>query len=550
MVNRGRSGGCVTCKQRRVKCDEAKPICRLCQRLGLRCGGYGTKYANLKFKGQNYKFNTGIIQSRISCPRPPAECDTAVPFFLDHYAKMGRDLRSARGFFEVLIPVYCSQSNNSALSLAVSAVASETLSLWRHSPDGLRWSQDIYTEAITCLRNAIKDRSERGKEATALAVLSLQLYENIAAIYGLRSATRIHHDGAVSLLPFGDSDNQMTGAYIRKFTLHAEISSAIRQKRPLQDIAYSWIGSKDLIFAPDNPSSALDIIGASVVALQTSYMQLLMRDTSEALSRSALKELVSKARRTDEQLLVWARSVPDYWQPVKIFSGIDVDPSIQTYRSICEVYPSCQIAAIWNLWRVQRILLIKITISSLDKFFYPTQSEHPNDQTFSEINSAAKYKQMSQDLVDSICYSIPFYLGNRTKCSTIADFTDPAILLPSYDSLGEGDKTRLIERNDDHRRHIIAQGPWHAMSPLSRLLTLFVEEYGRHMLSFLRPGQHEWICEQFLRVITLLNIPPLESGTAEDGCRISNSSNNESVNTQAEHIAKRVRKGLNFMSGP
>ncbi|KAL4950935.1 hypothetical protein BDW69DRAFT_201755 [Aspergillus filifer] len=32
--------GCLTCKQRRIKCDEGKPICRNCSRTGRRCGGY------------------------------------------------------------------------------------------------------------------------------------------------------------------------------------------------------------------------------------------------------------------------------------------------------------------------------------------------------------------------------------------------------------------------------------------------------------------------------------------------------------------------------
>ena len=32
--------GCITCKTRRVKCDEAKPICARCTKAGRSCGGY------------------------------------------------------------------------------------------------------------------------------------------------------------------------------------------------------------------------------------------------------------------------------------------------------------------------------------------------------------------------------------------------------------------------------------------------------------------------------------------------------------------------------
>ncbi|KFG84154.1 hypothetical protein MANI_024386 [Metarhizium anisopliae] len=33
-------GGCLTCKQKHAKCDEARPSCRNCSRKGLTCGGY------------------------------------------------------------------------------------------------------------------------------------------------------------------------------------------------------------------------------------------------------------------------------------------------------------------------------------------------------------------------------------------------------------------------------------------------------------------------------------------------------------------------------
>ncbi|PLB54254.1 C6 transcription factor [Aspergillus steynii IBT 23096] len=37
--------GCLTCKKRRKRCDEAKPSCRNCVRLGFTCEGYGSMWA-------------------------------------------------------------------------------------------------------------------------------------------------------------------------------------------------------------------------------------------------------------------------------------------------------------------------------------------------------------------------------------------------------------------------------------------------------------------------------------------------------------------------
>ncbi|KAL4949960.1 fungal-specific transcription factor domain-containing protein [Aspergillus filifer] len=36
--------GCLTCKRRRKRCDEAKPSCHNCDRLGLTCEGYGSMW--------------------------------------------------------------------------------------------------------------------------------------------------------------------------------------------------------------------------------------------------------------------------------------------------------------------------------------------------------------------------------------------------------------------------------------------------------------------------------------------------------------------------
>ncbi|KAH0042096.1 amidase signature enzyme, partial [Aureobasidium melanogenum] len=215
MVNRGRSGGCVTCKKRRVKCDEEKPECRRCRNRDVVCEGYVKKPIDLKFKDQSRKFGTascspqhlpspvrrlsepvqGVVSLHnrtstpnvqdqrnrhsgkaierqsgaartntklnraqdeliTSVPRPLAQIDVAVPFFLTHYASLGRDVQSARGYFEMLIPVYTSQQQDSALVLAISAVASEILSLWRHRSNSFKSPRVPYARAVARLQKS------------------------------------------------------------------------------------------------------------------------------------------------------------------------------------------------------------------------------------------------------------------------------------------------------------------------------------------------------------------------------------------------------------
>ncbi|RDW72732.1 Zn(II)2Cys6 transcription factor domain-containing protein [Aspergillus mulundensis] len=556
MVNRGPSGGCATCRQRRVKCDEGKPECRTCGRLKLRCGGYRTQSAStnhkFKFRDQTHKFKrpAGASVQRTVKPKclPQASPtlhslsapDTAVPFFLLHYALTGRDMESARGFYEILVPEYAAQPADSALCLAVSALASETLSLWRRGA-GLRSAEASYTQALACLRRTVSNATERGKTATLLTALALQMYENVAAIYGLRSgATRIHHDGAVSLLSFAaPSHTNKISAYVRRYILHSEVSSALRQKRSLRSNAYSLIATQDqdLLAAPDNPSSTLDLIGTAVAELQARY-DLASQDCTALLSQHLREKWHAEANRLDEQLLSWAQSVPSHWQPVRL-TGSEIDPSIPTYNLTCEIYPSCQIANVWNLWRCQRLILAKITLTSLTAVFH----REPGDQL-----NLVKSKQPLQDLVDSLCYSVPFYLGNRMKPSSMRDFTDPSIVFPTSPPSDHAGYPAI--HPDNHKRHLIAQGHWHIMSPLGCLLSLLSED-GQILAGHLREGQADWIRGQFLRVATLLRLRDEGSGGVE-GRRLSNSplSSSGTPDLKAESLAKSVRRAAVFLSGP
>ncbi|KAJ5261323.1 C6 zinc finger domain protein [Penicillium angulare] len=550
MVNRGRSGGCATCKQRRVKCDETKPKCRSCQRLGFGCE-YKTKYANLKFRDQNYRFHRTVA----TMPRSVAVPDTSVPFFLQHYASMGRQLSSARGFYEVLIPVYSSQSQNSALSLAVSALASKVLSLWRC--DDSRLPRENYTRAVNRLRSTIQHRDECGNPATSLAILSLQIYENISSVYGLRPGTRVHYDGAVSLLPFihSDSTNRVTNAYVRRFILHTEICSAMREERPLQESVRPWLEFKNRADAPQNLSSVLDNIGASVAELQARYVQL-SRNDNIMPSFSDLREITTEAKCIEDRLLTWARNVPEHWHALKVTSGKDIDQSIPAYLSTCEIYSSCSVATLWNFWRVQRLLIVKIAIGSLNTISTRGTDCPGSNETLPVNDYFVGYINTFQSLMDSVCYSVPFYLGNRIRPLNITDFDDPEILFPSCDFFihkGEGPFDEKItgpqSSRDEYRRHLHAQGPWHVLTPLIRLLTFFLDDCGQLLATFLRSGQIEWIREQLLRVTTLLHLPS-QTGEFNEKLQLSNLLPQGSDGTRVERLAQDIRQGLTFMSGP
>lgn len=591
MVNRGRSAACHTCKERRVKCNAARPECGPCKRLNLPCGGYKARPASLKFRDQTHKFfvtqrSEGYPQSSsgdsLSPPvesssssepelspaavlpapvpsfHPFSDPSNAVPFFLGHYASMGRDLGCARGFYEMLVPVYRSEQSDSAFALAVLAVATGIQNLWLDGPRGLLSSQDLYMQAVARVRLALKDDAERGRSATVLAVLTLQKYENLAAMYGLNAPTPIHHNGAVNLLS-ECVDGGVVAGYVRRFIFHMKVSSALRQKTPVQSDAMDLMRSMESGFAPDNPSAELDIIGASVAELQAVFLQAKSVAKSPASWLEKRTQCLEEAARIDATLQVWARTLPHHWHPTHLQ---DLHPTIPTYNATAAVYPSCQIASIWNLYRAQRLILVKTALTALNTCIHDETLQPLPWSPDSLINILTEFdawKARLQELVDEVCYTVPFHLGNRVTPSTMSDFSDPNLLLPSHHSLHNGSNrrrstARTYISEEEHRQHIIARGHSLIMGPLSNLLTLFsdVEEGEAWLSECLREGQLDWIRAQFVRVALVLRLPGAEEGEAVGGVGFGEQADvipMLGVKEGVGVLAKRVRGGAVFMSG-
>ena len=187
-------------------------------------------------------------------------------------------------------------------------------------------------------------------------------------MYDARQATPVHHNGALSLLPTAalDSLDGLIGTYVKAFVLHTEISSALRQKRPMHPKVYSYVSDLHTSsLVPGNFSSALDSIGASVAELQADYVRGLSRQhASGPVLEQQCKAWITAAGQIDELLWAWERDVTDRCRPVRLTSGHEFSPSITAYQSACDIYPSCQIATLWNLWRFHRLLLLKIEVGA------------------------------------------------------------------------------------------------------------------------------------------------------------------------------------------
>lgn len=110
----------------------------------------------------------------------------------------------------------------------------------------------------------------------------------------------------------------------------------------------------------------------------------------------------------DRRLVEWSGEVPLSWLPSRVSGNECIPLSITQaglYQSHYHVYLSVQIANSWNRRHISRIRVQAVTIAQL--------SLQP--PSLANYISQAACQNRIQQLIDDICATIPFYLGDRIK---------------------------------------------------------------------------------------------------------------------------------------
>jgi len=227
MVNTGRSRGCHTCKRRRVKCDEGRPGCATCIRLGHECAGYEKRPPRIRFavpktgpasesSGSSApeqpaadRSNGGPIVLFVAeqnirqykrlpsiSPQPmlaPPARDFALGFLVQYFANYGRHSTTARGFWESVPLMLRAEGcgSTSPATVAVTAVAMSMLHLWKGNASAFTAPSRALGRALAILQDALAKQHRRslpysGQPAPSSAAAK---YSAVLASFALQFTT-------------------------------------------------------------------------------------------------------------------------------------------------------------------------------------------------------------------------------------------------------------------------------------------------------------------------------------------------------------------------
>ncbi|KAK3202652.1 hypothetical protein GRF29_154g298618, partial [Pseudopithomyces chartarum] len=473
MVNFGRSWGCMRCKKRRIKCDELEPACKRCTKSGYTCPGYDSeKPIKIRFKDETalvtHRAGAGVSgPSRGSLPIPMTVLQEmresfetkSFNFFILNFATAGRDNVSSRGLWESVAPTIKSCSATSPVVEAATAVGGILYNIWRLHRDGPNARNPAFNRAIQGLRERLESGDPIDGPEVLMTILLLQFHENIAAVFGLRPASRMHYNGALALirsLPV-ESFSSLAARKLLLNVLNIEVSLSIRECKPVDPDLVPWFASLPYTL-PTNPAMNLSWIGISVANIQYRFEQISREHPycleKQCLHQNEIAALHDEILDFNKKSSRWLKEIPEHWFPIKWKSSTTPNPPIPMYLATCEIYPSVQIASVFNTHRGYQLIISKIlSIMHIHSWLPPDALPHDPHATI-------------QSLVDHMCSSIPFYLGNRISVQTIADLTNPKPkdFYPAYHNMDDPPIPREhILPEEAHRKHVVAYGAWHSM---------------------------------------------------------------------------------------
>jgi hypothetical protein len=409
MVNRGPSQACLTCKTRRIRCDEGRPTCRNCTKSKRTCLGYqgmqdAQKYIDPKTQGRSAIFGRDAAPQQQPTPPPfPHDpetektiADAFVKFFAD-FVLVSMDPAISRGYFDGLEQLLAQSNTTSVLYRATRVVALANAARGPEPYELSRNDQFYYMDTLKLFQQSLNDLDERLNNEAVMTASLLGLYEMIAAT-DVSSTALTAHTAGVSALVF--SKNHAPEDRPGK-ALFWWLNILPRNALELTDRLDGPIASMPASDA-GRPSHTLD---ALMLQLRPTLLKAYDILRNPKTSKSEIRRMKKQLTLLNKEFSLWPVCQPEEWAPRTVGlieqnvkdTGTPVEDK-PFWPGRIDSYFDLYVAALWDTYRKCRLKLFQVTMDCAIRL-------DEKESTFEKIKADTK------DLVDGMCASVPFQLG-------------------------------------------------------------------------------------------------------------------------------------------
>ena len=438
--------------------------------------------------------------SALSIPSTPSQNaqDASLCFFFRHYAGTAFDPEARDGFNQMWQPMYLQASARSSLRLATVAVTVNIAMMWSSRGYNSRPARSIFTQAVATAREALNDPLQILTDETLMTILIFDLYEALALHYAPDPLEYgKHKHGALAIIEHRGFAMLATprGRALIAAIRHSLLPYLLSMRRPFPE---------QLEFLFDHPTinntkaSHLDLISARLSRVQSRLWTLRLGnrlDISFEERRTSYEEVIVEAFQIEEFLLAWEAGIsePD-WLPEHVSRG-SVLKSIQDagfYGPRCSIWVDLDLGGIWNLFFIRYLLTLQVIRQSFAD--EPSLLDHPEQRTL-----LSKVNQSVQNLVDSICETIPFHLGDNINPKNPMHSTSINFPYTIKTDQRSNISTRIPSLKSSHHSRAAASGGWILFPQLVNVWRLGEPEDDSVPI-VLREGQLDWIKQQVKRL--------------------------------------------------
>ena len=448
--------------------------------------------ANVVEKGLN-----SSSHSIPSSPRTNAE-DASICFYFRHYGGTAIDPEASSGFSQLWRPTYLQASAQSALRLATAAVTVNITTMWCFQGCDTRPARRLFTKAIAAARQALFDPLESSTDEMLITVLVFDLYDSLVLHYAPRPLDYGKHKyGALAILEQRGLANLATpqGRALIKAVRHTILPYLLSSRKPFPDrldYLFNHLSINDTI------ASNLDLISVQLSRSQSRQWALRLESRSNQRleeRRACYEEIIEEALQLEGLLIDWKASITDpCWLPEYIERN-SVMESIRDagfYGTHCSVWVDLTYGGTWILFSIRYLLTLQIIRQSFTD--EPSLLKNPEHRML-----LFKVNEKVQDLVDFICETIPFHLGDTVipknpMYSSSVNFPHKLKVNPST-----GIATPFPSLRSNHHNRAAASGGWVLFPQLVNVWRL-AEPEDDAVPIILREGQLDWIKEQVKRL--------------------------------------------------